>query len=56
MLDLRETLLSASRELQDKADILSLIQNNLDQDWVRIKRDSDLFDQWDVIQKLRDLK
>lgn len=44
------------RELQDKADIQSLIEKNPSLDWERIKKYADLFGEWDAIQNLRGKK
>ncbi len=42
-----------SRELQDKADIQFLIENVENLDWKTIKEYADLFNQWDVINGLK---
>jgi hypothetical protein len=42
-----------SRELQDKADIQFLIENVPDLDWQRIKTYADLFNQWEVINEIK---
>lgn len=42
-----------SRELQDKADIQFLMNNVEDLDWERIKGYADLFNQWDVINEIK---
>jgi len=41
------------RELQDKADIQFLIENVDGMDWNRIKSYADLFDQWEVINDIK---
>lgn len=41
------------REFQDKADIVSLIENYPDLDWQRVKDYASLFDQWPEIERLR---
>lgn len=41
------------REFQDKADILSLLQNNSGADYTKIKEYADLFDQWHAIEEIR---
>lgn len=43
----------SSRELQDKADIQFLIENVEPLDWNRIKSYADLFNQWDVINDIK---
>lgn len=43
----------SQRELQDKADIQFLIENVSDLDWQRIKLYADLFDQWGVIDDIK---
>lgn len=43
----------SSRELQDKADIQFLIENVEAMDWNRIKSYADLFDQWEVINDIK---
>lgn len=42
-----------SRELQDKADIQFLIENVENLDWKRIKSYADLFNQWEVINEIK---
>ncbi len=42
-----------SRELQDKADIQFLIENVDTIDWQRVKNYADLFDQWEVINDIK---
>ena len=44
---------NAKRELQDKADILSIISKNNNLDWDKIKHYADIFNEWDTIEKLR---
>jgi len=41
------------RELQDKADIVSILQNNKDVDWELIKYYADIFNEWSTIENLR---
>ncbi len=43
----------SSRELQDKADIQFLIENVESLDWQRIKSYADLFQQWEVINDIK---
>ena len=42
-----------SREAQDKADIVALMQKHPSLDWDKIKGYADLFGEWPVIEKLR---
>ncbi len=42
-----------TRELQDKADIQFLIENVQYLDWQRIKTYADLFNQWEVINEIK---
>ena len=42
-----------TRELQDKADIQFLIENVESMDWQRIKSYADLFNQWEVINEIK---
>jgi predicted nucleotidyltransferase len=42
------------RELQDKADIKSLVKKYPKMDWEKIRQYADLFDQWPFITALRD--
>lgn len=42
-----------SRELQDKADIQFLIQNVDSLDWERVRSYADLFNQWEVINDIK---
>ncbi|MCB0391221.1 MAG: hypothetical protein KDD58_08020 [Bdellovibrionales bacterium] len=41
------------REFQDKADILSLLQNNANIDYNRIKKWADMFNQWSAIEEIK---
>ena len=43
----------ASRELQDKADIQFIIENVDSMDWERIKSYANLFNQWEVINEIK---
>ncbi len=43
----------SSRELQDKADIQFLIENVKELDWDKIKNYADLFNQWEVINDIK---
>jgi hypothetical protein len=43
------------RELQDKADIQSLISKHKNMDWNKIKQYADAFGQWEEICRLKDL-
>lgn len=43
----------SSREFQDKADIQFLIENVESMDWERIKSYADLFNQWEVINEIK---
>lgn len=43
----------SSRELQDKADIQFLMENIPKLDWDRIKSYADLFNQWEVINEIK---
>ena len=43
----------SSRELQDKADIQFLMENVSSLDWDRIKIYADLFNQWEVINEIK---
>ncbi len=43
------------RELRDKADIAALIQANKSLDWIKIKEYADLFNQWSVLESLRQM-
>ncbi len=42
-----------SRELQDKADVQSLIAKNPNLDWDRVRKYADLFEQWAEIERIR---
>lgn len=42
-----------SRELQDKADIQWLIENQADLDWKLIKEYSELFEEWECIYEIK---
>lgn len=44
------------RELQDKADIKSIISKTADLDWARVKTYADLFEEWPIIESLRKKK
>jgi hypothetical protein len=41
--------------LRDKADIAALIEKNSNLNWSLIKQYADLFDQWQVIEEIRQL-
>ena len=41
------------RALQDKADIVALIEKNPQLDWQLVKQYADIFDEWATIQELR---
>lgn len=43
----------SSRELQDKADIQFLIETVESMDWERIKSYADLFNQWEIINEIK---
>lgn len=43
------------RELRDKADIAALIQANRTLDWIKIKEYADIFNQWSVLENLRQI-
>jgi hypothetical protein len=42
-----------SREHQDKADIQFLIENVEEIDWSRVKSYADLFNQWEVVNEIK---
>ncbi|MBI1860720.1 MAG: hypothetical protein HYR96_07375 [Deltaproteobacteria bacterium] len=44
---------SPRRELQDKADILSLMEKFPKLDWKRVKEYADLFDEWQEIERIK---
>lgn len=46
---------NSKRALQDKADIKALLEKNSNLDWNRIRKYADLFNQWNEIQRIRDL-
>ena len=42
-----------SREFQDKADIQYLVSSQNDLDWKLIKKYADLFNEWEVVNEIR---
>lgn len=42
-----------TRELQDKADIQFLFENEADLDWNKIKKYADLFSEWEIIHEIK---